>query len=99
MWGALRWLRDAYLARFPGKRGLRPLDFRGRVLQHYHNASWRNMHVERIDITPFLSGIVVSVLRDTIDVCITGMEFISDDHPSLMLGYSTPGAKPATKET
>ncbi|PWY70289.1 hypothetical protein BO94DRAFT_477389, partial [Aspergillus sclerotioniger CBS 115572] len=95
-WEALRWLRDTAVAIHSGQP--RPLAFRGNALHHYHHTTYRGMHLESVDIVPSLRQIAISVLQDTGNVCITGMEFIFADRPSVMLGYTTPGAKLATSD-
>ncbi|PYI01171.1 hypothetical protein BO78DRAFT_436492 [Aspergillus sclerotiicarbonarius CBS 121057] len=96
IWESLRWLRDTAVATHQCQNP--PLAFRGNALHHYHNTTYHGTHLESVPITPSLHKITISALQDTRKVYITGMEFIFADQPSIMLGYSTPGAKPATKD-
>ncbi|RAL03010.1 F-box domain protein [Aspergillus ibericus CBS 121593] len=96
-WEALRWLRDTAVAIHRGRTP--PLAFRGNALHHYHHTTYRDMHLESVNLGPSLRQIAISVLQDIGEVYITGMEFIFDDRPPAMLGYTTPGAKPATVDT
>ncbi|KAH8693828.1 hypothetical protein BGW36DRAFT_361664 [Talaromyces proteolyticus] len=107
VWESLRWLRDATLAihtrtnenkkRKKHYRGhSMPPQFAGRALQHYHNTRFQNMHVDSVDVGPTLRKIAISAVNDGYQGHITGMKFIFDDRPEVLIGYSAPGAKVVT---
>jgi hypothetical protein len=109
MWERLRWLRDMTMeARLYDLES--PCFFDGRALQHYHNTHYPQSRPVAIDIPHSLARINVSVLQNfsgwhldkiprDIDTAGTGLEFVYDDRPSMMVGHSTPGALVVTDTT
>ncbi|PYH28279.1 F-box domain protein [Aspergillus neoniger CBS 115656] len=95
-WEALRWLRDTALALASGAP--RPLDYRGDALHYYHNAMIGDTHLEVVDCDSRVLHIAVSAHDDCGShyapgsVCITGLEFLFEDGPTAILGYTSPGA-------
>ncbi|RWQ99557.1 hypothetical protein C8Q69DRAFT_440643 [Paecilomyces variotii] len=102
IWESLRWLRDATLARCSNKRKQQgsvpvlqcdlPLDFRGRALQGYHNTFYPNTHRESVHLVRPLKRMIAMVLQIDGKIYITGLEFIFDGMPNVLIGYKTPGA-------
>lgn len=92
VWEVSRWLKDAMMQKAAGEDG--SLEFAGRALQSYHNTCWAGTHIETVDVPSSLTKVGVSVARGNNGRTIfTGIEFISQDRSSVILGRKNPGTE------
>ncbi|OJJ35861.1 hypothetical protein ASPWEDRAFT_172650 [Aspergillus wentii DTO 134E9] len=90
IWEISKWLRDTVLSNRTGQ----PIpQFHGISLHSYHNSVYSTDQTIAVDILPGLAQIAISAYETAGRLHITGLEFIYNDHPVTVVGYTTPGAR------